>query len=64
MSTENRRFNLLAATLSVSLVVYLGGAVYALVALDIGFEAFAAAVGGPLGVMTGWAGRGAMVPQP
>jgi hypothetical protein len=64
MSTEARQFNFVAITTGVALSVYLGGAIYALVALGIGFEAFAAAVGSPVSALVGWAARGAVVPKP
>lgn len=61
MSIEVKQFNLLAWVLGVCVVVYLGGAVFALATGAIKFVDFAAAVGVPLGPMVGWAARGAAV---
>lgn len=61
MNLEGRQFNLLAWVLGVCVLVYLGGAVFALVTDSIKFGEFAAAVGIPLGPMVGWAARGAGV---
>lgn len=63
MTTEARRFNFVAISTGLALAVYLGGALYALVAQGIGFEAFAAAVGAPVSALVGWAARGATVPK-
>lgn len=51
---EVKQFNLSAWLTGITLLVYLGGALFALVAGQIGFVDFIAAVGAPLGGMTGW----------
>lgn len=61
MTIETRQFSLLAWILGVCILVYMGGAVFALVTGAIKFGEFSAAVGVPLGPMVGWAARGAMV---
>lgn len=61
---ETRQFNLSAWLTGVTLLVYMGGALYALVTHQIGFGDFIAAVGTPLGGMTGWVAHAAKaVPQ-
>ena len=62
MTLEVKQFNFFAIATSITLLVYLGGAAYALVANAIDFPAFMAAVGAPLGAMTGWAAKTATTP--
>ena len=62
MSIANKQFSFFAISTAITLLVYLGGAAYALVANDIDFPAFMAAVGAPLGAMTGWAAKTATTP--
>lgn len=62
MTIETKQFNFFAIGTGITLLVYLGGSVYALVTKDIAFPAFLAAVGTPLGAMSGWAAKGASVP--
>lgn len=62
MTIEVKQFNFFAIATSVTLLVYLGGATYALVTHAIDFPAFLAAVGAPLGAMTGWAAKSAAIP--
>lgn len=57
-------FDFFAAATGITLLVYLGGAVYALAAQQIDFPAFVAAVGAPLGAMTGWAAKASVTPTP
>ena len=64
MSLDVKQFNFFAIATSVTLLVYLGGATYALVTHAIDFAAFMAAVGAPLGAMTGWAAKSAATPAP
>lgn len=59
-----KTFNFFAIATGVTLLVYLAGAVFALVTKLIDFPAFMAAVGAPLGAMTGWAAKAATVPPP
>ncbi len=54
MTIEAKQFGLAAWMAGITLLVYLGGGVYALVTGAIGFEGFLAAVGTPLGALTGW----------
>lgn len=56
---EVKQFNLSAWLTGITLLVYLGGALFALLTQQIDFVDFLAAVGTPLGGMTGWAARGA-----
>lgn len=55
-------FNFFAWATGITLFVYLGGSVYALVTNVIDFPVFLGAVGTPLGAMTGWAAKAAAVP--
>lgn len=59
-----KSFNFFAISTAVTLLVFLGGAVYALIVQAIDFPAFAAAVGAPLGAMAGWAAKAAATPTP
>ena len=54
-------FNFFAWGTGITLAVYLGGSVFALVTGAIDFSGFLAAVGAPLGAMTGWAAKAAAV---
>lgn len=56
---DRKQFNYLAWLTGVCAVVYLAGAVFALVTKLITFADFAAAVAIPLGPLVGWAARGA-----
>ena len=58
---ETKQFNYLAWLAGICAVVYLGGAVFALVTKTITFSEFATAVAVPLGPLIGWAARGAGV---
>jgi len=61
---EVKQFNLSAWLIGITALVYLGGALFALVTHQIVFAEFLAAVGTPLGGMTGWVARAARaVPQ-
>ena len=59
---EHKTFNFFAWSTGITLLVYLGGTVYSLIAGLISFEIFIAAVGTPLGAMTGWAAKSGSVP--
>jgi hypothetical protein len=61
MATE-RSFNFFAWSTGITLLVYLAGSVWALVAGEIDFAVFIGAIGAPLGAMTGWAAKSAQVP--
>lgn len=61
MSLEVRQFNYLAWLTGIAVVVFLSGAMFALVTNKISFQVFAAAVGSPVGALVGWAARGATV---
>lgn len=63
MSLETKQFNYLAWLTGMAVLVFLGGAVWALVAGDITFQVFAAAVGSPVSALVGWAARGAAIPK-
>lgn len=60
---ENRKFNLSAWLIGITLLVYLAGALFALVTHEIKYAEFLGAVGTPLGGMTGWIARGKGGPQ-
>lgn len=64
MTIESKKFNFFAISTSITLLVYLAGSVYALVTHAIDFAEFMAAVGAPLGAMTGWAAKSAALPAP
>ena len=55
MATQATKFVIAAA--GVTLLVYLAGSVYALVAEAIDYATFIAAVGIPLGTISGWVGK-------
>lgn len=59
MTIETKKFNFFAWGTGVTLLVYLAGAIYALVSGTIEFPVFLGAVGTPLGAMSGWAAKGA-----
>lgn len=55
---SGRQFDFLSVLTGVVVLVFLGAAVYALVAQKISFEAFAAAIGSPVSALLGfWVGR-------
>jgi flagellar basal body P-ring protein FlgI len=54
MTLEAKQFSLGAWMAGITLLVYLAGAVYALAQGMIAFDGFLAAVGVPLGALTGW----------
>lgn len=58
-----RSFNFFAWATGITLLVYLSGSVWALVAGEIDFAIFIGAVGTPLGALTGWAAKSAAVPH-
>jgi hypothetical protein len=64
MTLETKQFNLTAVSIGITLLVYLGGALFALVTQQIGFSEFLAAVGTPLGGMTGWVAHSYKATQP
>jgi len=55
VTTQTMKFVLAAA--GTTLLVYLTGSVYALVTEAIDFATFIAAVGIPLGTISGWVGK-------
>lgn len=57
MTTSTKQFNFFAWSTGITLLVYLIGAMYALVTKEISFSVFMAAVSGPLGLMGGWAAK-------
>lgn len=59
----SKSFNFFAIAASITLLVYLGGAVYALVVQSLSFAEFGAAVGIPLGGMTGWAAKASNIQE-
>ncbi len=59
-----RAYSLFAWSTGITLLIYLAGAMWALVTKEIEFAMFLAAVSGPLGVMSGWAAKAANVPPP
>lgn len=59
MTIETKSFNFFAISTGLLLIVYLGGAVFALITKEINFSSFVAAVGTPLGAMSGWAAKAA-----
>ena len=63
MTIETQRFNFFAWGTGITLLVYLGGALWALVTNEISFPIFIAAIGTPLGAMSGWAAKSATGPM-
>ena len=59
-----KSFSFFAWSAGITLLVYLGGAMYALFTQGLTFGEFAAAVAIPLSGMTGWAAKAATVPAP
>lgn len=58
----SKSFNFFAISAGVTLLVFLVGALYALITQGLTFTEFGAAVGIPLSAMTGWAAKSASVP--
>ncbi len=56
-----RSYSLFAWGTGITLLVYLGGSVWALATGEIDFAIFIGAVGTPLGALTGWAAKAAAV---
>jgi len=59
---EHKTFDFFAWGTGITLLVYLAGAGFALVTGKVDFQIFIAAVGTPLGAMSGWAAKSAQVP--
>lgn len=59
-----KSYSLFAWSTGLTLLVYLGGCIYALATKQIDFAIFTGAVGTVLGAMTGWAAKSAQVTQP
>lgn len=58
MTIETRQFNFMAWMSGIAVLVFLGGAVFALVMNQISFEVFAGTVGSTVSALLGWAARG------
>lgn len=58
MTIETRQFNFMAWMSGIAVLVFLGGAVFALYTHQITFDTFAAAVGSTVSALLGWAARG------
>lgn len=59
-----KAYSLFAWSTGITLLIYLAGAMWALVTKEITFSVFIAAVAVPLSGMSGWAAKSASVPPP
>jgi len=57
-----KSYSLFAWSTGLILLIYLAGAMWALMTKEIEFAVFLAALSGPLGAMSGWAAKSASVP--